>query len=108
MKSFDVVMQEFHRVVKPGGRITIITPYWKHPVTHQPFHKLYFGKNSLDMYFRKTNRMAETYPQFKCHNKGYLDYDLNAKFIYRLKWYENFFSWFFPARFVKWEISPIK
>ena len=51
------VMEECHRILKPGGKIEIIVPYYKHEGAFEdPTHKHFFTEHSMDYFIAGSNR----------------------------------------------------
>ncbi len=46
-ESFIFVMEEMHRVLKPNGKLTILTPHFSSFTAFSPHHKLTFNSSSL-------------------------------------------------------------
>lgn len=57
------VIEEFNRILKPGGHLKIIVPYFAHPVSHTPLHKNYWGIQGSLLLFH--NEYFETTVKWK-------------------------------------------
>ena len=109
------VMEELHRIGKPGCRVTIDAPYFSgQDAFSDPTHKHFFtsrtfdyftGENSLDFYtkarFKKVRADLMFYPKFK------------NKMIWRIAkmwplFYEEHLTWIFPAWFMSFDLEVIK
>ena len=109
------VMEEIHRIARPGAKIFIVTPHyscpnsWRDP-THQQhlsfFSFDYFtGKNQWNFYtkvrFKKTKTVLQFYPNLK------------NKIFWRIanrwpRFYEEHLAWIFPAWVMHFELETLK
>ncbi len=119
------VMEELHRVSKPGGQITIITPYFSSlDAFTDPTHKHYFSsrsfdyftgdfpqygfysakarfvKRKVDIYFWDLPRLGGIHPQYLLGAKL-----LSTRF---LSIYERFFAYILPAQTIRFELEVVK
>lgn len=74
------VMNEIHRILKPGGRIEIIVPYYKSKNAFtDPTHKQFFTEHSMDYFIEGENKVKiDWYTEkrykriyFKKYNNGF-------------------------------------
>lgn len=108
-------IQEIHRILKPGGKLSVIAPYYASPgAFYDLTHKCFFGYKTFDPF---------------CDNREY-SYFGSAKFkyikrrivfpkLYQLlqierianlfpRIYEDFFAFIFPAREIHYELEAVK
>ena len=114
LNNLEFVMQECHRVLKPGATMEILVPYYKHPAAFgNPLHKNGFGWQAFDEFAHKKN-VLQTGTNFEI-----LDRELIFKgidlwgVIPRLAIanqgiYERWLSHFFPARYLKITLKKVK
>jgi SAM-dependent methyltransferase len=101
VSSVTHVIQEIHRVLKPQGKLRIITPHYSSPASwRDPTHTHHFSYFSFD-YFTK-NRGYLGNVQFSIESKK-LSFGGGWSLIGRLiflaseKAYEKYFTFIFPA-----------
>ncbi len=109
------VMEEIHRIAKPGAKVFITTPHyscsnsWTDPTHRQHlglFSFDYFtGENQWGFYskvrFKKTRVFLQFYPKFK------------NTLIWRIanrwpRFYEEHLAWIFPAWVMTFELEVLK
>jgi SAM-dependent methyltransferase len=116
LKSVVGVMGEFHRIVKPGGRVYMVTPHfssiysWSEPThIHHMSSRTFLeftDDRSLGSYY-----VASRFRQIRSRiifSKSVIS--LIPRLIYRLSpWhYEKHFAFIFPANDVEFELEVIK
>lgn len=47
LEHVDRSMKEIHRILKPGGVVTIKVPYYNSANAHSPYHKKFFSRDSF-------------------------------------------------------------
>lgn len=102
------VMEEFQRILKPGGKVFVMTPYFASPNSHRdPTHKIWFTSTTFSYfhpihYYSKAKFLVLRRKIIFFSNAGFmrsrwyswpLDLVLNAL----LPIYERFFCYWFPA-----------
>lgn len=107
------VMEELHRIAKPGGIVELWTPHYSHPNSyHDPTHRHHFSFGSFD-YF--TGDRA--YPRYlSCEFrmvKKELIFDGRFNFgkilaALNVRHYEKHYAHIFPPRGMYFEIQVIK
>ncbi|RMH59438.1 MAG: class I SAM-dependent methyltransferase [Zetaproteobacteria bacterium] len=109
------IMEEFYRLLKPGGRVAINTPHFSSVEAYRHWqHCHYFAKGSFD-YFCEDSHEWEFY---NCRyrlleSKIFFDDLSNCLGIgwlaNRFSWpYERRFAWIFPASSVYFVLEAIK
>ena len=74
------VMIEVHRILRPGGKIEIITPYYKHKQSFSdPTHKHHLTEYSMD-YFIEGGRYADWYTDKKFKRVYFKKYNMAFPF----------------------------
>ena len=108
------VMEEIHRILVPGGKLTVVAPYFAHPdAFRDPTHRRFFTWGSFD-YFVLGRKPAEyTSVSFR-----YLQRSLEfpggfwgrlGKLIFRFspRRYEKYYARRFPARSLHLELEAV-
>jgi predicted SAM-dependent methyltransferase len=119
------VMEELHRISRPGARITIDAPYFSgQDAFSDPTHRHFFTSRSLDyftgdfpeygFYSKKARykKIAYQIDFWKIHKLGgirlqnYLGLGFLANRLTGL--YEKFFAFIFPAQSIRYELEVVK
>ena len=109
------VMEEIHRIAKPGAIISITLPHFSSSNSYtDPTHRHHLGIFSFD-YFCDQNQWGFYTPvRFKkIRSEIHFHPNLINKIIWRIakknpKLYEERLTWMFPAWFVSFELEVIK
>jgi SAM-dependent methyltransferase len=134
-KEFDVVLMnhslehtsdvlktlgEAHRILKPGGRLIVQVPYFRHrDAWSDPTHKHFFTSRSLD-YVLKGKKIADDYhyTSFRFQDRGFWygwpQRSRNPlrqwikKIIHRYPdFYDQYLSLLIPVECLTWEIEAV-
>lgn len=63
--NFGLMMQEIHRVLKPGGKHIAIVPHFANPYYYSDYtHKRFFGFYTFDYFSRTENMLQRKVPDF--------------------------------------------
>jgi SAM-dependent methyltransferase len=111
----DVVslIEELHRVSKPGGRIKIWTPHFAHPNSYRdPTHKYHFSYGTFDYFTGEIDYPIYSQKKFRMVEK---------RFIFRKKYsiggflamlssrrYEKYYCHHYPPHGLYFELEVIK
>jgi len=109
------VMEELHRLLKPGGKLKIIVPHYSCSNAYtDPTHKHFFGMRSMD-YFTGQGpwdfytgcrfRAARTHLKFLGRYKNWFWEKLANRFP---SFYEEHLAWIAPAWFITFELEAVK
>lgn len=64
IQNFEPLLRDIHRILKPGGKCTIVVPYFSNPYYYSDHtHKRFFGLYTFD-YFAKQTNMRRKVPGF--------------------------------------------
>jgi predicted SAM-dependent methyltransferase len=91
------VMEEVHRITRPGARITIEVPHYKHSNAYKdPTHVRFFTEESFD-YFGKDERSYYTKARFRVATvekvyEYHIDRYVRRLFPRILPWVERYFD----------------
>jgi SAM-dependent methyltransferase len=111
-----VVLNEIHRVCKPGAVLKITTPHFSSSNSYtDPTHRYHFGYFSFDYFTGERNDLDfYTQNQFR-HLKSQIIFHptLTNKLVWRLAnrnphAYEQRWAWLFPAWFLYFELEVLK
>lgn len=112
------VMKELARIVKMGGKVTIIVPHYTSPGAYSPLHKTFWHSRFFDHFIQidywKTGSCEEHIPLFsslKKHirfPKGLMLWNYPVEWFVNLNSktqliYENHFLFWFPAQEIRAE-----
>ncbi len=118
------VMEEIHRIARPGGRVEVIAPYFTSVDAYtDPTHKRFFSMRSFD-YF------TGEFPEFDLYTRSRFRRTRVELYFWRLPrlgglrvqhlvgahWlarrfptvYERFFAYILPAQLIRYELEVIK
>lgn len=109
------VMEEIHRVCKPGAIVRITVPHFSsHNAFTDPTHRHYFGCSSFDYFTGEHEHSYYTRLRFRKRACA-LNFhpSLFNKLVHRLarRWpasYEQRWAWIFPAWFLYVELEVVK
>lgn len=113
------VMEELHRILKVGGEVKVIVPYFRSPSAfHDPTHKTFYTVESFSYYDPKhpiNKRYDYTNAHFRVEKTVFhehLESGLIKRFIVFLanKWpnkYENYISSFLPLHEISFYLRKI-
>jgi len=116
LQDIPKVMEEFHRILEPGGIVKVTTPHFSCANSYiDPTHKYHLSYFSLD-YFCKGHKLSYySSAQFriKARHLQFQGGRFNRSIISRIanqfpKTYEQRYAWLFPAWFLYFEIEAIK
>ncbi len=109
------VMEEIHRVSKPGGRVYITTPHFSCANSYtDPTHCQHLGLHSFDYFTGDRREDWYTPVRFKKIRADlFFHLKWKNKLVWRLaKWrpdfYEEHLPWIFPAWFMYFELEVMK
>ena len=119
MDDLLCVMEEFHRILRPGGKVKVLVPYFASPNSHRdPTHKIWFTSATFS-YFSPNSYYSKA--RFRVVRKRIIMFS-NAGFL-KSKWYswpfdaiinatlpvyERFFPYWLPASEVHFELEVMK
>ncbi len=114
------VMEEIHRIVRPGGMVTIVVPFFSHRNAFtDPTHKHFFGTRSFDYFLEGVSLSDYSYStkRFRLRSMVF-DKDLKTGYWFD-RWmrqfanahsavYENRLAHFFPLSTLTFELEVAK
>lgn len=105
LSNIEFVMDEFHRILKKGGILEIVVPFYRHPNSVNPLHKRYFGWQSMNYWSNQNSEMRlRSMNGFGLVEKKWIFEDKNLEFLFgwyasrKPLQYEKWLGVFFPAR----------
>ena len=108
------VMNEIHRVSRPGARVHITVPHFSSGNAFtDPTHRHYFGFRSLEYFTGESSFSFYSNCRFKHLHRHIVFYpSLINKLVWRLanrfpEAYERRWAWMFPAWFLSFELEAI-
>ena len=119
------VMEELHRIAKPGARIIIITPYFTSvDAFSDPTHKHYFSARSFDYFtndfpeysfYSSEARFAKRKVEISFWSLPRLG-GIHPQHLLGARWlahrltsiYERFFAYLLPAQSIRFELEAVK
>lgn len=107
------VMNELHRICHPEGEIYIEVPHHTSWCAHTPSHKLFFSAFAFDGWCEGTTSW-KTGKKFKLLSKeisfhrSFRRYFLHKIFNKYPGAYERFWTYIFPAEFLRVRLQPLK
>lgn len=113
--DLPALMDEVHRVLRPGGRFLVTTPHFSCANAYtDPTHRRAFGLRSFD-YFTAAHPLAyycEARFQVRTAQLHFHE-SLLGRALRRLanrwpEYYEHRLAWLFPAWFLYFELEPVK
>ncbi len=108
----DKVIHELHRILVPGGKLTIRVPHFTSSGAFSPLHKTYWHSRIFDHYVKnknlRTHSLEEHKPLFTSlqkrirFTKGFAFWNQGIEFAVNINektrlLYENHFCFWFPA-----------
>ena len=113
------VMEEIHRILKSGGEVKVIVPYFRSPSDfHEPTHKTFYTTESFS-YYDPEHPICKRYDYTQAHFKvqkivfhEHLDSRFIKKLVVRManRWpsfYENIFSSILPLHEISFYLRKI-
>lgn len=106
------VLDEFNRVLKAGGKLVVVVPYFAHNSANAPFHKNYWSGSSEELF---DNSYFECNSRWKSHQMDYvwnsdklIGRVINAPFdlvirLFGFGIYERFFCYVRPVGMLRFE-----
>ena len=119
-KDFVSTMEEFYRVLKPGGILEVIVPHWATCVAHTEFHLRFFRFHSFDEFDTKYNKSFKTSEKAKFkilerkfsykHNPLISPYSIAMEFISNIfpTRFDNWLSRFLPPTEIYFKMEAVK
>lgn len=115
LQNIPRVMEEFHRILQPGGRLTLTTPHFSCANSYiDPTHRYHLSYFSFDYfcdghqlaYYSKARyRIRQRYLNFE---GGWFSRVVVARLANRFpRTYERRWAWLFPAWFAYFELEAI-
>ena len=114
------VMEEIHRIVKPGGIVTVIVPFFAHRnAFNDPTHKHFFGTRSFDYLIEGLSLSEYGYSIKKFQIRSMIfDKDIKGGYWFD-RWirrfankhtdiYENRLAHIFPLKTLTFELEIVK
>lgn len=108
------LLEEVHRVLRPGGRLAITTPHFSSANAHtDPTHRRALGLRSFD-YFTEGHPLAfYSTARFRAHVVLHFKGRLLGRLMFHVArrwpaWYEDRLAWIFPAWFLYVELEAVK
>jgi len=114
------VLEEFRRILKPGGRLVIEVPHFSAPIAHNPFHKTFWHATVFDQFSQNSLQgTAEQHNWFKQVNtkilfpKGILFWNHAVEWFTNLSKttryvYETSLCYIFPSERIVFNIKNVK
>jgi SAM-dependent methyltransferase len=113
--SIPRVMEEFHRILKPGGLLKVTTPHFSCANSYvDPTHRWhlsvfsfdYFCRHKLDYYSNARFDLKTRHIQF---NGGRFSRSIVSRLANRYpEEYEQRWAWLWPAWFLSFELEAVK
>jgi SAM-dependent methyltransferase len=109
------VMDELHRITRPGGRIEIVVPYFaRYSAFKDPTHRRFCTYESFNYFVEGT---AERERSYSARSFRYVEHRLRfasglrgriGQWLFRRghRWYERHWAWQFPARTLQVVLEP--
>lgn len=128
LENFEYLMEEIHRVLKPGGVHKVIVPHFSNPHYYSDFtHKRFFGLYSFDYFAENESKLKRKVPHFYTIYKfKILKRKLNFKSPFLIRhfmkkpvkalfnssdyfqeFYEEHFCYWIPCQEVYFEMTPV-
>ena len=113
----DIVkaMEEIHRVLRPGGRVTITTPHFSCANSYtDPTHRHHLGVFSFDYFTGENQWDFYTRARFRKVKADLVFYPkMKNKLVWRVakRWpafYEEHLAWILPAWYMHFELEAVK
>ncbi len=115
LDNLMLVMEEIHRILKPGGKVIVEVPYFRHVGAFQdPTHKHFFTATTM-LYFCKTKKRGPVYTDFNFVQKHfYYGWPSSSSWFVRLfkkfiskyqKYYDLYLSYIIPVPIVVYELE---
>jgi SAM-dependent methyltransferase len=120
LADLNAAMREIYRILKPGGRLIIEVPYFRHVGAFQdPTHKRFFTGSTMGYFYANKKRETARYSdaRFKLIGRWYgwparsgnLFVEAVKRFSNRFPYaYDQFVSLLFPTRIIVWELEAVK
>lgn len=129
IENFELMMSEFHRVLKPAGKAFIKVPHFSSPHYYSDFtHKRFFGYYTFYYFCENQTKIARKTPVFYTKTRfniinqrfffGYVIFHIKvlrklAEYLFNMntftqELYERAFCFILPCKEIYIEISPVK
>jgi len=113
LEELPKVMEELHRITKPGGKIFIEVPHHSSWMANTPDHKLRFNYFAFDGYVSgrttwKTGRKFDLINREITFRKALRRFGWAWHFNRFPKAYERKWTYMFPAEHLKITLTPVK
>ncbi len=120
LADLNAAMKEVYRILKPGGRLVIEVPYFRHVGAFQdPTHRRFFTGTTMGYFYGNKKRETARYSdvKFKLIGRWY-GWPVTSRnpFVELLKRfantfpyaYDQFIALLFPTRIMVWELEAVK
>lgn len=120
LADLNKIMEEVYRVLKPGGRLVIEVPYFRHVGAFQdPTHCHFFTSQTMAYFYETPKRKFGLYANVHFRNVGvWIGWPTKSKnpivnFFKHIinvnkNYYDEYISRLFPAKVIVYELEAVK